>query len=186
MKMKKGQKWIQRRVMRMKTRSAAMKEYLRAATRIANEMNKSCQRTWTLAHVRRPVNPSARTLSGSGSKRAFQLKLKMGRFCLLKLLLASSSPLEPVGCCCSCLSPRSLTSVFLLLLLLLLLLLTAKTKMGWGFREVRGWGLTERGKGNGNKCWRREGRGVGIESEDLIKTGVNPTNTIVCCFAILT
>ncbi|KAK9911923.1 hypothetical protein M0R45_035803 [Rubus argutus] len=44
-----------------------MKEYLRAATSIANEMNKSCHRTCTLAHVSRPVNPTAKMLLGSGS-----------------------------------------------------------------------------------------------------------------------
>lgn len=37
--------YIHKRVMRMKIRRAAIKEYLRAATRIAKEMNKSCPRT---------------------------------------------------------------------------------------------------------------------------------------------
>lgn len=63
----------QSRVMRMNRRRAAMKEYLRAATRIAREMKKSCHSTWTLAQVRRPVNPMERMFSGSGSRRSRHL-----------------------------------------------------------------------------------------------------------------
>lgn len=155
----------------MKTRRAAMKEYLMAATKIAKEMNKSCQRTCTLAQVRIPVNPSARTLSGSGSKRVLQLNPKMVRLWLLQSLTfsSSSSSLEPLGgffcCCCCCVLPCSLNS--------LLLLLFANLRNGCGLGErKRGWGLRERGEENG-KEWER-----GIESESESE-GFNPTIVLV-------
>jgi hypothetical protein len=62
----------------MKMRRAAIKEYLRAARRIAREMKKSCQSTCTLAQARTPVNAMARRLSGSGSSRSPHLILNMG------------------------------------------------------------------------------------------------------------
>ncbi|CDO99856.1 unnamed protein product [Coffea canephora] len=52
--------------MRMKMRRAAMKEYLRAASKIAIEITNSCHSTCTLAQANTPVNPTATTLSGSG------------------------------------------------------------------------------------------------------------------------
>lgn len=67
-----------RRVTRMKMRSAAIKEYLRAATRIANEMKKSCDKTWRLAHVSTPANPTAAKLSWSGFNRSPNRKLNPG------------------------------------------------------------------------------------------------------------
>lgn len=67
-----------RRVTRMKMRSAAMKEYLRAATRIAKEMKKSWDKTWRLAHVSTPANPTAAKLSWSGFNRSPNRKLKPG------------------------------------------------------------------------------------------------------------
>lgn len=144
--------------MRMKTRRAAMKEYLRAATRMAKEMNKSCQRTCTLAHVRMPVRPRARMLSGSGSKRFLQLKPKMGSLWLLESLTFSCCSLEALGgsgCGC-CVFPCSLKS--------LLLLLVAKERSGWGFEErEKEKGVREREEEKG-KEWER-----GSE-------GFNPTN----------
>lgn len=80
----------------MKTRRAAIKEYLTAAARIANEIKKSCQRTWTHAHVSRPVKPRAKILSGSGSRKLPKLKLKIGLRSLLEL---SSAPSEEFVCC---------------------------------------------------------------------------------------
>ncbi|KAK3408864.1 hypothetical protein EUGRSUZ_J01014 [Eucalyptus grandis] len=69
---------IHRSVTRMKIRSAAMKEYLRAATRMATETKQSCHSTCTLAHVSRPVSPTARMLSGSRSSRSPSLRSNMG------------------------------------------------------------------------------------------------------------
>ncbi|KAK9911940.1 hypothetical protein M0R45_035819 [Rubus argutus] len=80
--------------MRMKRRTAAMKEHLRAATSIANEMNKSCHRTCTFAHVSRPVNPTAKMLLGSGSssRSPHLMLLNMDR----PFFPISSPPLDPV------------------------------------------------------------------------------------------
>lgn len=146
-----------------------MKEYLRAATRIAKEINKSCQRTWTLAHVKRPVNPSARTLSGSGSKRVLQLKLKKGFRCC---------PLESDddGCSCSFDFPCSFTS-------LLLLLFAANNGRGCDFWEiVKGLGLKESELGKGKECG-GGGRWEEIENEGF--KFVNPTTMVVMVIAIL-
>lgn len=144
----------------MNTRRAAMKEYLRAATRMAKEMNKSCQRTCTLAHVRIPVRPSARTLSGSGSNRFLQLKPKRGNLWLLPSLLFSCCgfccSLEPLGGCgCGCCE-------FSCSLKSLLLLANARSVCGFVERE-KGRGVREREEENW-KEWER-----GIESE-----GFNP------------
>ncbi|KAF5729431.1 hypothetical protein HS088_TW21G01596 [Tripterygium wilfordii] len=111
--------------MRMKIRRAAMKEYFRAAKRIAKEMKKSCPRISTLAHVSRPANPMATILSGSGFSRSPNLKLNMGRRSLPKSSPPPPpSPLKnPFGCCCwscsFCLASLVIGSALLLLLLLL-------------------------------------------------------------------
>lgn len=147
--------------MRMNTRRAAIKEYLRAATRMAKEMNKSCQRTCTLAHVRIPVRPSARTLSGSGSNSFLQLKPKRGNLWLLPSLPFSCCcfcwSLEPLGGCGCCVFPCSLKS----------LLLLANTRSGSDFEE--------RDKGKGVREWEEENGKeeceTGTESE-----GFNPIN----------
>lgn len=69
----------QRRVMRIKMRRAATMVYLRAASNIAPDITNSCHSTCTLAHVSRPVNPTATMLSGSGSStRSFHLIFNLG------------------------------------------------------------------------------------------------------------
>lgn len=78
----------------MKMRRAAIKEYLRAATRIAKEIKKSCQSTCTLAQARTPVNPMARRLSGSGSSRSPHLILNIG----LWSFPGSSPPSDSASC----------------------------------------------------------------------------------------
>ncbi|CAI0442435.1 unnamed protein product [Linum tenue] len=159
--------------MRMKMRRAAMKEYLRAATRMASEMVKSCQSTETLAQVSNPVNPTATTLSGSGSSsRLTQLTLdrKGGR-----------RPLPPS-------SPKSPPPPFFLLLLLpsseLGFCLSSRT---WSMSSLspsrlaaaqaigRGrcsgeWDL-KRGVGGGGegKWWRRRCGVEGIEIEEMMQ-----------------
>lgn len=145
----------------MKMRRAAIKEYLRAATRIAKEINKSCQRTWTLAHVRIPVNPRARTLSGSRSKRLLQFKPKRGR------LSCSSCPEEEEeeGGCCEFLS-SSFTP-------LLLLLLDADNGSGRGFRELKVMEMVEKCCGWYRREW--------IESDDEGMKLVNP-NMLISLF----
>lgn len=132
-----------RRVMRMKRRRAATKEYLRAAKRIANEIKKSCQSTWTLAHVSRPVNAKANRLSGSGSSRSPHLIFNMGRPFFPK---SSPPPLDldpiPSFSSSSCSSLLSLGSLLNPLLLLLLLLFSANTtKNLMGFLGIWGWDL---------------------------------------------
>lgn len=87
----------QRRVMRMNKRRAAMKEYFRAATRIAKEIINNCHKTCTLAQVSRPVNPTAKKLSGSGLKMSPHLILNPGRRSFSK-----SSPLTAPFCFCFC------------------------------------------------------------------------------------
>lgn len=84
-----------------------MKEYLRAARRIAKEIKKSCQSTWTLAHASRPVNANAKRLSGSGFSRSPQLISNMRRWSFPKL-----SPLSPDPIPCSCSFSLSLGSLF--------------------------------------------------------------------------
>lgn len=144
----------------MKMRRAAIKEYLRAATRIAKEINKSCQRTWTLAHVRIPVNPRARTLSGSRSKRLLQFKPKRGR------LSCSSCPEEEEGGSCEFLS-SSFTP------LLLLLLLDADNRSGRDFRELKVMEMVEKCCGWYRREW--------IESDDEGMKLVNP-NMLISLF----
>lgn len=98
--------------------------------------------------MRRPVNPRATTLSGSGSKRVFQLKPnKGGLVCLLESLTSSS-------CFPSTVVPFSL-----------LLLLTANSNSGCDFREmIKGLGLKVRVRGEENG----KNRCGGFESESLI------------------
>lgn len=81
----------------MKRRTAAMKEYLTAATSIANEMNKSCHRTCTLAHVSSPVNPTAKMLLGSGSssRSPHLMLLNIDRWFFPD---SSPPPLDPIPC----------------------------------------------------------------------------------------
>lgn len=97
--------------MRMKISRAAIKEYLRAATRMAAETRNSCHRTWALAHVSNPVNATARILSGSESSSSSPHLIfsKGGRF------FFKSSPLVPLSvdpfsfsCFCSLGSPELL------------------------------------------------------------------------------
>ncbi|KAL8171691.1 hypothetical protein V2J09_023495 [Rumex salicifolius] len=81
--------------MRMKRRRAAMKEYLSAATRIATETTNSCHTTCALAHVSRPANPTATTLSGSGLSRSSpHFRLKVGLFSSSSFPFPFSTPLR--------------------------------------------------------------------------------------------
>lgn len=83
--------------MRMKMRRAAMKEYFRAARRIAKEMQNSCHSTWTLAHVSKPVKPTAKRLSGSGfNSRSFQLRLNLGSPSSFFISSPASLPFNPL------------------------------------------------------------------------------------------
>ncbi|VFQ62834.1 unnamed protein product [Cuscuta campestris] len=88
--------------MRMKTRRAAMKEYLRAAAKIANEMRNSCHRICRLAHASTPVNATAAKFSGSGSSSSDHLTFNLARTSrfsalFLSALLASPPPLLPAA-----------------------------------------------------------------------------------------
>lgn len=89
-----------------------MKEYLRAATRIAREMKKSCHNTCTLAHVRRPVNPMEKMFSGSGSKRSRHLS-RPSLFTSPPTLLVSF-PISFGALSCPLLPPAAETTVNLL------------------------------------------------------------------------
>lgn len=91
----------------MKMRRAAMKEYFRAANIIATDITNSCHRTCTLAHASTPVNPTATTLSGSGSiNRSIHFKFNLGRpfppgFSFSSpLLLLMLLPFNPFDCFC--------------------------------------------------------------------------------------
>lgn len=93
----------------MKMRRAAMKEYFRAANIIATDITNSCHRICTLAHASTPVNPTATTLSGSGSiNRSIHFKFNLGRpfpfppgFSFSSpLLLLMLLPFNPFDCFC--------------------------------------------------------------------------------------
>ncbi|CAL9086137.1 unnamed protein product [Musa textilis] len=96
----------QRRVISMKRRRAATKEYLTAARRIATEMTKSWKRTWTLAQVRRPVNAMAAMFSGSGDRRSRHRRLNAGRW---RSLLRSTPPPPSSSSCFSPFLPSAAT-----------------------------------------------------------------------------
>lgn len=61
-------------------------------------MQNSRHSTWTLAHVSKPVNPTAKRLSGSGfNSRSFQLRLNLGSpSSFFKSSPAPSLPFNPL------------------------------------------------------------------------------------------
>lgn len=131
----------------MKIRRAAIRVYLTAATSMATEMNKSCNRTWTLAHVRRPVNPTARMLLGSGFKNSSPhlMLLNIDRSFSFSEPSLSSGPNPPLFLPFSSLPLGSFLNSLLLLLLLLLsssLLASVKNLVGLlriGAQDLRNW-----------------------------------------------